>query len=300
MNLLKTLCLFVLSAALFLSGCVGEDMSDCPPDNNLTLLFQYPNFPDRISRVNVAIYDEDDMLVETRQVEKSELDILQGIRLNLPTGNYKAVCWGNAFNDTQIEGFIAGDKLDLHEVAHPGYFTPARIPTNDALYYGIHTFTIIKNTETTETVDFTPAHISLVIQIEGLQSLTEGAPAADLPYIKVNNLVPAYDYKMVTHGDLTTYYPTMTLISGKDLGESQLDVLRFGEKNPITIDVIENNSTNTILHTVNLEDFIAANNIKIEDGKEIIIPILISFFGEVYVTLIEDWEEQPVNPIPQV
>ncbi|WP_101690334.1 FimB/Mfa2 family fimbrial subunit [Dysgonomonas massiliensis] len=300
MNLLKTLCLFVLSAALFLSGCVGEDMSDCPPDNNLTLLFQYPNFPDHISRVNVAIYDENDVLVEIRQVEKSELDILQGIRLNLSEGAYKAVCWGNAFDNTQIEGFTSGSMLDLHEVAHPGYFVPARIPTNDALYYGIHTFTIIKNTETTETVDFTPAHISLVIQIEGLQSLTEGAPIADLPYIKVNNLAPAYDYKMVTHGDLTTYYPTMALLSDKKLGESQLDVLRFREKNPITIDVIENNTTNKILHTVKLQDFIAANDIKIEDGKEVVIPILISFFGEVSVTIIEDWKEQPVNPVPQV
>lgn len=298
MNLLKTLCLFVLSASLFLTGCMGEDTSDCPPENNLTLLFQYPNFPDHIGRVNVAIYNDKDILVEIRQVEESELAILQGALFNLPEGDYKAVCWGNAFDNTQINGFAANEELIDQEIAHPGYFTSTRIPTNDALYYGTHNFTIIKDTETTEIVNFTPAHIRLVIQVEGLSSILEGV-SADYPYLKVNNLAPAYDYNMVTHGSLTTYYPTLNVRPADKLAESQLDELRFGEKNPITIDVIENNTTNAVLYTVNLEEFIANNGIKIEEGKEVVIPILISFYSEVTVTIIEDWKEQPVNPVPQ-
>lgn len=301
MKLSKIVSLLVLSAALCLMGCMGEDTSDCPPDYNLTLIFSYLNFPDRIDRVTLGIYDDvSGRLVETRQVEKSELNVFQGINLYLSAGDYTAVCWGNAFDNTRIDGLTPGSAAALQEVAHPGYFNSTTIPTNDALYYGIHTFTIIPDVSATETVPFTPAHIRLVVQAQGLASTGPGEPEADYPYIKINNLTPAYDYLMATHGTPVSYYPSATVNTADLMAEAISDVLRFDAINPITIDVIENTTTQAVLHTVNLQSFITAHSINMSAGREITIPILITFSADgmlVSVTLIESWGDQPVIPV---
>lgn len=302
MKLLKHLGLFVVSACLLLSGCIGDDLRDCPSDNNLTLSFFYLNFPQHINRVTVGIYDSGSQLVEYRQIEKKELAILQGMQLNLPAGSYTAVCWGNAFEHTQINGFEIGNLLREKETAHPGYFSSSDIPTNDALYYGIHAFTVNTQTTTHETVSFTPAHIRLVVQLKGLINTAPNTFNADEPYIKVNNLEPAYDYTMTPYGGPATYYPEIAVDPSKALAESVCDVLRFKEINPITIEVMENKTTNRILHTLNLQSFIADNNIKIEEGERIIIPIEITFDGNMNVTMvttIANWGGVPVDPLPQ-
>ncbi|MBF0647874.1 FimB/Mfa2 family fimbrial subunit [Dysgonomonas sp. GY75] len=295
MKQLKTLILLV--ASVFFTGCIGEDLSDCLPDQNLTLAFTSLNFSDKISRVTVAIYDQNGKLAETVQVEKADLDAFQGVRLYLPAGDYTAVCWANAFDNTQINGLSMGAGLNEQEVAHPGYFNSARIPTNDALYYGIHTFTVKQDAASSETVAFTPAYIRFVIQIKGLASTAKSEPSSGYPYIRVNNLVPAYDYNMVTHGSPTTYYPPLTVDTGNKLAQALCNVLRFGAVNPVTIDVLDNSTDNTVLHTVNLQQFIEDNNIVIADGKEVTIPVLISFEGNtVIVTPIDNWGNIPVSP----
>lgn len=303
MKLLKRLSLPVLCACLILTGCIGDDLSGCPPDNNLHLAFSYPNFPERISCVTVSIYDNATgcLLSENRLVGKDELDVFQGISLRLAAGSYTAVCWGNALENTRINGCSTGDNFSSHEVGHPRCFTSDSIPTNDALYYGIHSFTIHENTPETQTVAFSPAHIRLIVQAQGLSSTAQGQPAAGYPYIRVNNLFPTYDYRMVTHGNPTAYYPPITVDTGELLAQAGLDVLRFEAVNPITVDVVENNTTHTVLHSLNLQSFIAANNIDVSPGREVVIPILITFNGQsvTTVTVIEDWGERPVDPIPQ-
>lgn len=302
MKLLKHIGLFILSLPLLLSGCIDDDLSNCPSDNNLILSFAYLNFPQYIKHVTVGVYDSNGQLVSYRQIEKPDLDILQGMQLDLSTGDYTVVCWGNALNNTQINGLTTGAPISRQEIAHPGYFNSNPITTNDALYYGVHTFTVHPNTTTNETVLFTPAHIRLVVQLKGLTSTKQGAPQADYPYIKVNNLEPAYDYTMASHGGPSTYYPAITVDPSKTQTESIFDVLRFKETTPITIEVLENNTTHNILHTLNLQAFIADNNIKIEEGKEVIIPIEITFDENMNVTMvttIENWGEIPVSPQPQ-
>lgn len=300
MKLLKTLILLVLIAIIFLPGCIDDDRSGCPVDNNLALTFSYLNFAEHIGRVTVAVYDSEDHLAECLQVEKSSLDIFQGIRLNLPSGSYTAVCWGNAFNNTQIDGLAQGDDLSFQRTANPGYFSSTLITTNDSLYYGMHRFTVNPGTTTNQTITFTPAYIRLIIQIKGLTSTAVDAPTAGYPYIKVNNLAPAYDYTMVTQGDLTTYYPATIVDSSNKLAQTSCNVLRFGKENSITIDVVENQSTNTVLHRLDLQSFIIANNIEITNGKEVVIPILISFEAGVTVTKIDGWGDTPVEPKPQL
>lgn len=304
MKLLKILTLIILTLPLWMTGCIGDDLSDCPPVGKLTLSFSYPNFDQRISGVTVGVYDSNKRLVDYRRVNKTDLDIFRGIALNLNLGDYTAVCWANAFDNTQIEGTNIGDLLSGQEVAHPGYFNNSTIPSNDALFYGIHTFSVLADDNVqNETVAFTPAHIRLVVQLKGLESTQEGAPTADYPYIRVNNLEPAYDYTMTSQGGPKTYYPGITTVEPTNkLVESDFNVLRFGETNPITIEVMENKTTNNVLHTVDLQTFIAAHNIEIEDGKEVTIPIEITFDGSMNVIIegiITDWGDKPITPLPQ-
>lgn len=299
MKLLKTLSLLVLPVSVLFSGCIDDDRNDCPPDHNVVLTFSYPDFAEHIGCVTAAVYDSQSLLVECIQAEKTSLDIFQGIRLGLPAGDYTAVCWGNTFSNTQINGLMPGNGLLMQKVASPGYFSSTPVITNDSLYYGIRRFTVNQNTTTNETIAFTPAYIRLIIQIKGLGNTATGAPSSGYPYIKVNNLAPSYDYTMVAQGNLTTYYPFITVDPARMLVQSTCNILRFNEENPITIEVVENHTDNTVLHTVDLQSFIAANSIKIIEGKEVVIPILISFETGVTVTLIEGWSNTPVNPEPQ-
>lgn len=299
MKLLKILSLLTLSVSIFLTGCIYDDQEDCPPYNNLSLMFIYPNFDEHINRVTVGIYDAENQLAKSIQVEKNSLETFKGVQLHLPSGDYTAVCWGNAFSNTQINGLIPGDNLSMHRVAHPGYFSSTPIPTNDSLYYGTHHFTIDQNKSTEEPVIFTPAYIRLIIQVKGLSVMATAASSSDYPYIRINNLVPSYNYEMLAQGDLTTYYPAMTVDVVNRVAEMTCDILRFENENPITIDVVENKRTNSLLHSIDLKSFMRSHSINIVAGKEIVIPILITFDKNVNVTLIKEWIDVPTDPTPQ-
>lgn len=304
MKMMKRLHLITLCASLLFTGCLGENRNDCPPEDNLTLAFTYPDFHERISCVTVGIYNNATGLLEvTKRVAKSDLELFQGTRLMLRGGDYTAIYWGNDLDNNRIDGFAVGDSLIAQEVANPGYFTSDSISTNDALYYGAHSFTKHENVSEYETVELIPAYIKLIIQIEGLSSISQELPDGNYPYIKVNNLLPAYNYNMVPRGDPVTYYPNVTVDTANRLAEAQLNVLRFEADNPVTIDVVENKTTDKVLHTVHLCDFIVENKIEIVDGKEVAIPLLIHFGGDnetiVTVTVIDGWGVLPVDPIPQ-
>jgi hypothetical protein len=204
-----------------------------------------------------------------------------------------AICWGNALNDTYIDVTRQRSTGSLY---HSNYGTAQPIPTNDSLYYGKHTFTKLDNVPLVETVDFAPAHIKLQVAVFGLSNTEPGTPVANYPIIRVNNLYPVYDFDRIATGALTSYLPSVVVNTTDRSAITKLNVLRFEDTNPITIDVVRSATDNTILYTVNLEAFMLSNSISIVEGDEVRISMKITFVsGSVLVTL-DGWGTTPTTP----
>ena len=104
------------------TGCIKENLDDC----ETILYFDYLGdgtrdiFLQKIEKVDMYIYNEDHVCIQKTALDKSELHRQQGTTLNLPSGQYKVVCWGNSFGDTRIN-----DDAPLKDnlVGAPHYFT---------------------------------------------------------------------------------------------------------------------------------------------------------------------------------
>lgn len=278
--------LFIL---LLLVSCIAEDTSRCKKCDGVTLDFYYGDFPFKINKVNIGIFNKDGDLVESRLLDKEALSEYQGLRLGLDAGEYTAICWGNAFDNTQIEGLGIDSKLTDMRVSHPNVGTLQTIQTNDSLFYGKHVFSVKDCGRYTGVVNFKPAHSRFKICVKGLNT------SSDEVFIHIANLKPNYDYNMNTFGDFVTYKPAMKIKNNLWLAQS--DVFKFDYDNPIIVELI-NPTNNNIISTVDISTFINNNNISLDDNIEVMIPILFDFEnGDISITpKVSLWEENVVIP----
>lgn len=95
-----------------LSGCVLDDLHDCPghPDKPVPpnppeettqfLYFRYTGDGDtdllteRISCVDMYVFDSGERLVSTLEIDAEALRARHGVSIDLPAGNYTVVCLG--------------------------------------------------------------------------------------------------------------------------------------------------------------------------------------------------------------
>lgn len=48
------------------------------------------------------VYNQDNVCIQKAVLNKNELNRQRSTTLNLPSGQYHIVCWGNSLNDTRI------------------------------------------------------------------------------------------------------------------------------------------------------------------------------------------------------
>lgn len=289
MNLPKAISLLFILCML--TACIREDMSKCGECEGIILNFEYPNFPNKINKVNIGIFDKDGSLVESRLIDKESLTEFQGIKLGLESGNYTAVCWGNAFDNTQIKGLSVDSKLNNMEVSHPNSGSSKIIETSDSLFYGKHVFTIPSDRKYVGTVKFKPAFIRFKVAVKGLD-VKQNAVA-----IRITNLKTYYNSEMQTYGELSNYIPPMIATSDK-MWVTHSDVFRFDYDNPIKVDLLNAADNNNILASVDIKDFVKNNNISLDENTEVTIPILFNFTsGNISINPeIGIWDESTVIP----
>ena len=293
MKLLKAFPILIL---LVLSGCIGDNLDDCPPVDNVILYFEYPNFPEKIHRVNVGIFDKNGFHILDQQVEKTDLDILQGIQLTLRNGEYTAICWSNGFDDTRIKGMAPDSYMNDGELFHPNHGTTSKIPTLDSIHFGRLNFFIKSKDKVSHTVNLKPAHIKIHVFVEGLPILATNPVPADFPAIRINNLNPVSNFEMNTYGTPVSFHPIVTVDNTEKMAIAKTNTFRFEDDNPITVDVLERSNSSNILHTVNLKKFMEDNAITVIDGEELTIPILITFGNGTVTVQLMDWRGVPVDP----
>ena len=273
------------------AACIREDMSKCGECEGIILNFEYPNFPNKINKVNIGIFDKDGNLVESRLINKEYLTEFQGVKLGLESGNYTAICWGNAFDNTLIKGLGVDSKITNMEVSHPNSGSSKIIQTSDSLFYGKLAFTIPSDRKYTGTVKFKPAFIHFKVAVKGLDT------KKNMVAIYITNLKTYYNSEMQTYGAVSSYIPSMTAAADKTWATCS-DVFRFDYDNPITVDLLNPTDNNNILASVDIKTFVKNNNISLDKDREVTIPILFNYTsGDISISPeIGVWDESTVIP----
>ncbi|NDV60269.1 FimB/Mfa2 family fimbrial subunit [Bacteroides sp. 519] len=294
MKLLKKISSFFLLTCL-LNSCIGDDLSSCA---HTMLYFEYPDFPTRIEQVHIGIYNQEGVSVYYNLINKASLQQFQGVAVRLPEGEYTSICWGNAFEETNLLGLKTGAQLDDHILRHPASDTGESICTNDSIFYNQHTFVVPHSRDSEEYLPFVPAHITFLVYIQGMEQIygNTRTPADELPYIRFNNLYTEYDWQMITCGYQQSYYPRMEYQPELGMAQTKLHVLRFEDENKIEVDLVDNTTSNQTLYTLNLQEFLTYHAISIEHGKEYTIPITFVFEDGNIRVIMDTWGNVPLEP----
>ncbi|NCC09395.1 MAG: hypothetical protein EOM31_02645 [Bacteroidia bacterium] len=289
----KSLIVFMALWMGLLQSCIGDTLKGCPYET--ILYFRFPDLLTPITKVNIGIYDEHGLFVQSIEVQQQNLETSKKIYLSLQPGNYTAVCWGNSLENTLIKGFEYGAHLSDGAVMNPNYKSGGIIQTNDPLYYGKVAFTVVPNITNEVDVHFTAAYDVISVRIEGYEAQKK---TTKQPMIRIDHLDPICDFNKVTNdGRDASYYPFIW--DSKPDNETYLSAvlpLNTSLVNNIAVNVYADDTANKILCTIDLNTFIRENNINVDDNKETIISILVHFMnGQVAVSL-DNWSEVPIEP----
>lgn len=287
----KAIMLYIL-LLVTVTGCIKENLDDC----ETTLYFSYLGdetkeiFPQKIEKVDMYIYNQNNVCIQKAVLNRKELGRQRGTTLNLPSGQYHVVCWGNSLNDTKIN---EGSSLKNNIVGAPHYFTKELITTNDSLYFGEREITITNEGYRTDTVHFSSAHIKMRIELEGLNAVNNTRAAVSPISIEVGNLSSTVDFTKTFSNERISYYPLVNFDSGIQKFGAKFNVLRFNNDNEVYLR-LHDNQTNKELYTMQLKDFMKENNITVEGINEATVGIRIRFNGT--AVTVKPWDEEVIRP----
>ena len=291
MDMKKAIILYIL-LLVTVTGCIKENLDDC----ETTLYFSYLGdetkeiFPQKIEKVDMYIYNQNNVCVQKAVLNRKELDRQRGTTLNLPSGQYHVVCWGNSLNDTRIN---EGSSLKNNIVGAPHYFTKELITTNDSLYFGEREITITNESYRTDTVHFSSAHIKMRIELEGLDAVNNTRAAVSPISIEVGNLSSTVDFTKTFSNERISYFPLVNFDSGIQKFGAKFNVLRFNNDNEVYLR-LHDNQANKELYTMQLKDFMKENNIAVDGINEATIGIRIRFNGTAIT--VKPWDEEVIRP----
>lgn len=264
----------------------------CP--YNAILTFRYNNdqerdiFAEKIDNVTVFIFSTDGRFITSKVISKPELMENQSTSLDLISGDYHFVCWGNAGENTKFTN--TADLLSAR-LQHPNMITRGNIPTNDHLYFGTCDLSIPDNDILSAEVCFSSAHINLEVYVKG----TTGLPDV-LPQVEVHNLKPQYDFTMSPLGDETTYYPVSVYDEERHVAATRLQTLRFDDDNPIIIEIKDPQGSGNNIARVDLKEFMAKNKIHVTGIQEATVEILLEFEKLGVTVTVPNWESEEITP----
>lgn len=287
----KTLIICTVLISLLTTGCIKENLDDCYS----TLYFSYLGdgtteiFQQKTGKVNLYVYNEGGTLVQDIVLEKSDLRKQQGVTLNLPSGKYRVVCWGNPYGDTDIENT---SSINTGIVAAKAYFRREVVTTNDSLYYGARDIDVLQDINHTDTVRFVSAHIKMLIDLRGLEDLKEADGSSPLS-IEMTNLSPSVNFSDQFSTNNETYYPIERFDDATKDFRARFNVLRFNDDNDIYIN-LTNKETDTVIYSMPLKDFMIKNNITVNGINEILIGIRFIFNGTSIT--VAPWDEEVIIP----
>jgi hypothetical protein len=204
---LSFLLLLPLISLCTITGCVEEDMDDCGPTFNVSLLFSLPGengedmFLAEINSVDVMILDSVGRLIRTEHLDRAALELYQGVQLILDPGRYRITCWANQSTNTAYDpltpttlpgsiSYITVDPLtNLVGDSDPLYRAPRpatnRLPmtATDITVDGLLTLEVPPRKEVIQPVEFAGAHHRVMVRVLGYST----QPIVEMDGIPVGN-----------------------------------------------------------------------------------------------------------------
>lgn len=299
-----------------LIGCVKDDLSDCPPESNVTLMFRYLDkdgidcFKDKHESVIIAVFDETNKYVHSRVISKNSLERFQGDTFYLPAGRYRVVCWGNVFERSQLSPFDKDSKFEQSVLTleteipkqssdpvmyapRPSSFTKA-LEEGDAFY-----LTVPDKGEVRDTIDFVSAHTEFKVIVRGLTDMNRETNVA--PDIEIAGLPVRYNFEMGVQDGTEAYKKTSGYTTTSKGPEARAHFYsgNFTEQDPITVKLFSG-VDGRLLKEAYLPEYLAANQIDFSTMLERSISIVIEFIegNEVKITVsVSPWGSSGVSPI---
>ena len=289
----RNIAICLLAAAGLMTSCITEDTSDCYNIYYLALSYlgdeQKEIFPEKIDRVDMYVFDENNNCVTSTRLSESEVEAQLTMLPPLEEGDYRIVCVGNAYN-TEV---TALDSKDLAKVsfASADSLKGQTASGNDPLYWAAIDYTIAPYSEykqeETKTTYFASSHYDVSVEVVGVPAVkSEGYPEITLegvtPYTDFNNRAfgDATNYKMETeHDGENTLKAVNSIMRHKNHEDVEL-VLRAGENE---------------LARVNFAEHIEKYNID-TNLNECVIPFKVEFSTIGVTVSVPSWFIQNINP----
>ena len=285
----------LIAAFSLLTGCIREDRSDCTCDVLLSFIYMGDGdddiFPEKIDQVNMYVYSAaDNSLAGEYVFDKDALTAEQGAHLHLFPGNYRIVCWGNMFENTQVEKTYSEAK-----VAEPVWFKSDSYTGTDPLYFSDVEISVPESLQdVTETCEFESSHIDMYVKLKGFKGAM-GQSGEEVAVNVSHTGCPAYtDFLNVPAAEKCEVMPEiMDDPEDEDSYIMQYNVLRFTEDEATSL-ILTNSADGNEIYTVSIPDFIDRYEVEVDGKQEAAVAIQITL-GPVGVEVVE-WNIEDVFP----
>lgn len=285
----------LIAAFSLLTGCIREDRSDCTCDVLLSFIYMGDGdddiFPEKIDQVNMYVYSAaDNSLAGEYVFDKDALTAEQGAHLHLFPGNYRIVCWGNMFENTQVEKTYSEAK-----VAEPVWFKSDSYTGTDPLYFSDVEISVPESLQdVTETCEFESSHIDMYVKLKGFKGAM-GQSGEEVTVNVSHTGCPAYtNFFNVPAAEKCEVMPEiMDDPEDEDSYIMQYNVLRFTEDEATSL-ILTNSADGNEIYTVSIPDFIDRYEVEVDGKQEAAVAIQITL-GPVGVEVVE-WNIEDVFP----
>ncbi len=264
LKFLRKVFLFVCCVNLGLSACMKEN-ADCPdpepaPEPEIpavSLRFRYDRnkyqtdrLRQEIRHLDLYVFDSNEALYLTREIPVSELDEDNCLSLDLPSGTYTAIVWGNT------------DSED-YQIEYTTYLSELAVALNHAsdglvdwqtehLFHGMVVFGYDEESVTRADVDMRKKTNQVNVVIQGLEP-EEGQEASDLVSVMMHGSNGRYAYDSSLPGSIyLTYLPEYTLTTDTDaesLSAANFIVQHIAEEGDMMLTPIQPGYESPLIHT---------------------------------------------------
>lgn len=309
----------LIGIASLLTGCIGDDYSNCPVFENLILkpvLYDGEGVSllvKKVSSIDAFVYDTDNHLVICRRVVKNRENQFPDIRFAVTPGDYRVVCWGNIGEEMRMVGPDDGltlDKSYLETVSDktgsPLYYAPKQSGVGTGrdgppgsggdddgkVDYGLYKVVVASRKITTREMLFTRAHRTVRVYLKNYETVHE----AEAPGICFTHMPVRSDFFLRTDPLRKDYeqvtLPVMTGEGFRMMVSFNTLIAPFTED--MLIKVIRSSDRETVT-VVNLKRYVEDHALKIEDMNEFNIEIYYLMNGLVEINF-PAWGDTPLEP----
>ncbi len=294
--------ILLFAASMAACGLIFEKMDHCYS----TIRFSYTAddgneawFGEKIGRVDLYVFDEEERLVRTHTLTPAEL-ASRSARLILPPGRtYHAVAIGNAhnYNPYLLEGGEIDDMKMHHHATHPDNGAATRsIDSQDHLYHGSMMDITVPpaGNLTTEPIAMNASHFDMAVTVKGyIEPGSTTTRQGEAPLTLEHNNVPSwldFDNKHSKHDEILLQESTSHFPQGEFVEEGYrfvYNVLRHEPTFDDDSDIILRDAAGNVVYSMSSAQFIADNEGLLDlTLQEVLVAIDIEFTPlgvEVYI-----------------